>query len=55
MFIDKLQFLLLTPASLNQSPDRFKPKCIMCKGYLTGLVDTVVVSEIFPAQPGHEQ
>ena len=41
MFIDKLQFLLLATASLDQSPDCLKPKCIVCKGYLAGLVDAV--------------
>ena len=43
MFIDKLHFLLLTAASLNQSPDCLKPKRIMCKRYLAGLVDAVAI------------
>jgi len=43
MFIDELHFLLLTAASLDQSPDCLKTKCVVCKGYLAGLVDTVAI------------
>jgi len=50
MFINKLQFLLLRTASLDQSPDGLQPKRIVGQGDFAGLVDAGAVVPVGKTQ-----
>jgi len=54
VFINKVHLLLLNAASLDQLSDGSKPKRIMCKGYLAGLIDAVAIVMVDKIQEPYE-